>query len=87
MTDSHYIMGETIRLAFALSRDDRDMRAYRADRAAGVAAWGLLRDEAYATYDAWLAEEIRNSQEKAWDEGNTKTQPEQTNPYRRNPNE
>lgn len=67
MTDSHYIMGETIRLAFALSRDDRDMRAYRADRAAGVAAWSLLRDEAYATYDAWLAEEIRNKQAQAWD--------------------
>jgi len=65
MSDDQVLTTESIRLAFALSRDGRDMQDYRYDRVAGVSAWDLIRDEAFAVFDAWLIEHDRQVAEKA----------------------
>ena len=46
---------EEVRLAYAASRDDRDMVKYRNDQNAAIAEWDRIRDESYEWFDRWLA--------------------------------
>lgn len=68
MSDDHGSTTESIRLAFALSRDGRDMQDYRYDHDGGVATWDLIRDEAFAVFDAWFIEHDRQVSERVQNE-------------------
>ena len=59
---------DEVRLAYATSRDDRDMSKYRYDLNAAGAEWDRIRDESYAEFDRWLAQSRREAMQRAVDD-------------------